>query len=406
MPASPRCLLLALLTACAGPDYALQSLEDEALRAAGFVESGDLGDGGAYAAWEGPAEGWEHPRPLGASEGTPEDEPETPDHTVSVEVFSAAPGPTAVADYLFVLDESVSMVHVLQQFRQGLRSLRDPKVFPRRARVAFMNMTPGDPEDLSQPHPAVRITNNEALAPGFLHLVSGPRIAAFREVSGPRVQDRFPKEGCDAWFRPGEVNAEGEPCLIAHAQISFARTRAEAGLVALKQWLSLAEEPVRAGAAVNVVFISDTHDPGLPPRKLARERPEDLDLLAEQPDLAELHELLEVPVASLRLHAIAPESECAEPFERQSYFELARASGGLTADVCTEVDYAGLVEEIARTGATTDRSVLRLGHRPLGGATVEIDGEVVDHVVVDQALVLEPELLVGAREIRVAYSRR
>lgn len=426
MPASARHLLLVLLAACAGPDYALESLDDEALAADGFTATDDLGDGGAYEAWERPAEAWEHPRPLAASEaaapagdgphpaevGTGEAEAPAQgsgvdsDATVRVEVFAAAEGPTAVADYLFVLDESVSMIQILRQFRQGLRSLSRPGVFPRRARVAFMNMTPGDPEDLSQPHPAVRVTNNESLAPGFLHLVSEPRIRAFREASGARIQDRFPKEGCTSWFAPDATNAQGEPCLLAHAQISFARTRAEAGLVALEQWLSLAEEPVRAGAAVNVIFISDTHDPGLPPRKLARENPDDLALLEEQPDLAELESLLDLPVASFRLHAIAPESQCAEPFARQSYFEVAEASGGLIADVCTEVDYAGLVADIARTGATTDRSVLRLGHLPAGVAAVEIDGERVDHSVVDQAVLLDPLDLEDAREIRVAYTRR
>ena len=75
----------------------------------------------------------------------------------------------------------------------------------------------------------------------------------------------------------------------------------------------------------------------------------------------------------------------------------------MSADVCTTNDYAPLVRQIARTGARTQRPVLRLGHDSLGVTRVEVDGVEVPYEAVDQAIVLDPAIVAGAREIRVGY---
>ena len=400
---------------CGGPDYALASLDDGALATAGFEEVHELGDGGAVAAWELPGLdlAWEAPVQAsdGANPGADEDgDPEasrqhTTDETVRVEVFAGGPSPTAVADYLFVIDESVSMRKVMRAYRQGLWSLAEGDGFPRHARIAVMNTTPGDPQDLAEPHPAVRVTVGETEAPGFLHLVDGERIAHFRTQAGPTVAARYGIDGCSAWFAPGATNEEGVPCLVAHGQTGFTKVRAEAGLVALSQWLEVAATTFRAGAAANVIFLSDTHDPGLPPTQLDRTLPEDLDLLELQPALDELRAAIDVPLASFRVHAIVPETRCAEPWEHASYTELALESGGQVGDICTLDDYTELLRRIARTGAQAEEPVLRLGTEARRVLRVEVDGQVVPHEAGQQVVVLSPSAVAGARQIRVAYTR-
>ncbi|MDP6935444.1 MAG: hypothetical protein QGG40_21160, partial [Myxococcota bacterium] len=63
---------------------------------------------------------------------------------------------TPVADYLFVVDDSVSMEMVLDKFRAGFVALADSDVFPEDARIGVMNTTPADYETLRAPHAAVR----------------------------------------------------------------------------------------------------------------------------------------------------------------------------------------------------------------------------------------------------------
>ena len=90
-------------------------------------------------------------------------------------------------------------------------------------------------------------------------------IARFRKHA-PEIGSTFRFAGCeDAWFEPWEENAQGVPCLVAHTQISRTPIRVEAGLSALQQFLQkqAGTSTFREGAAVHVIFVSDTHSPGL-----------------------------------------------------------------------------------------------------------------------------------------------
>ena len=162
---------------------------------------------------------------------------------------------------------------------------------------------------------------------------------------------------------------------MAHTQLSLTRVGAEAGLIALHQWLkkTAGEARFRPGAAVNVVFISDTHDPGMSAA--------DLEVL--QPTVSELLDLVEEDetVASFRLHAIAPETECSESFTTQSYFQAAEATGGVTADICTATDYASIISEIAQTGALTQAPVFALGYAADTVHSVTLDGAPVRYTL-------------------------
>ncbi len=346
-----------------------------------LVPTTDLGDGGAYAVFVEPKPPSTQARP--PRKPPQESVPSTsaPAHPwpaepiVREEHFWLGHGPTPAVDYLFVIDDSVSMKAILGRFRRGMRHLGRPGVFPSRSRLAVLNTTPADPTDPTRAHPMVRQNTEADLLPGFQHLVDAEGIAMYVADAPEKMQKRFSMPGCDAWFGPNDRNADQVSCLRAHSQLGLVPGRAEAGLVALAQWMEAmeaADQPqFRAGAAVNVIFVSDTHDPGLHASLL--DQPLGQDLLSLQPSVEDLLDRLNVPVASFRLHAIAPESECGEKWTDPSYHRAAKASGGVTADVCTLRDYRPVIEQIVHTGARTDQSVVRLGRLPSEIESVELN---------------------------------
>ncbi|MCB9693634.1 MAG: hypothetical protein H6736_17615 [Alphaproteobacteria bacterium] len=276
-----------------------------------------------------------------------------------------------VVDYLFVLDDSVSMKAVIERVRKALLEL-DRERWPAEARVAFMTTLPGQPGRLSRPHPTVEHRHSARFSPGFLKLVSEEGFAAARnKVPGMERKLRHP--GCDAWFRPGDTNVEGLPCMVAHTQTAMAAYQAEAGLVAVDQWLDKnAGTPVfRPGASVNVVFVSDTHDPGLPSGSAEA-------LLDLQPTASQLveHILEDNPVSSVRFHAIAPERECVEQWVHfgPTYYQAAEETGGAILDVCEATDYRALLESVIDRGATPTRPVFGLAVPPEEVEEVRVDG--------------------------------
>lgn len=284
---------------------------------------------------------------------------------------------TATADFLFVVDGSSSMEAVIGSVRAGIEALVAEGAFPADARLAVMSTLPADPSEPAMPHPAVpeRLLARSVWDPGFLGPVDADRITRLKRHDA-RLGARFPMPGCDAWFTPDQRDADGVPCLVAHTQTTMTPVMVEAGLTALGQRLASGEPLFRSGAAVNVVFVSDTHDPGLPashPRfaDLVSLRPtgEELALLA-----VDTHEL-----ASFRLHAIAPARKCSpESWTAIGpvYFDAAAATGGRTLDVCDArpEDYVELIRAVATDGAIPTRPVVALGE------AAEVDEVLVDGV--------------------------
>ena len=314
---------------------------------------------------------------------------------------------TPVADFLFVVDNSASMNRVVDRVRAAFASLAESGVFPADARIAVMSTLPGDPEDLGRAHPAVRHRGRNRLDPGFLRLVDAASIARFVAHAPVEQQARFTAEGCrDAWFRPGDTNERGVPCIVAHTQIAMDAVGVEAGLTAFGQLLEArAGQPLfRPGAAANVIFVSDTQDPGLGPAA-----PDLPALVAARPDAEALAARVDEDntVASFRLHAIAPDAPCGEPWGHLGpvYQDAAKASGGRSLDVCTADDYRGLIAAIAREGAVVQRPVVALGRAP-EDAVVEVDGAPVGWSASPdgRAVVLDHEL--GPRRSAVTITYR
>ncbi len=334
-----------------------------------------------------------------------------------METFTVGGDSTSpLVDYLFVVDGSVSMAQVLNRFEEGVRTLSAEGVFPERARIAVMNTTPADPADPTKPHPLVGGKRQAKAAPGFMGLVDADSLAAYVRQF-PRVKGQLVQPGCSAWFEPGAVNSNGVPCLVAHTQVDLQQVVAEAGLTAFEQLVRNHDGPLfRGGANVNVVFVSDTHDPGVPSHR-ANGKPARLDrligsqqLVVDRPDFAELRALVEStqPIASFRVHAIAPESECAEPWAEfgPSYFDAVDAAGGQRIDVCTALDYAPFLRSTISEGAVAQAPVFALGRPADAVQSVTVDAVPTDYSLDRGAVVLKRGLPTERAEVTITYRPR
>lgn len=269
---------------------------------------------------------------------------------------------STVADYLFVVDASSSMADVLNRVLDGFDAIGDVNPFPSDARIGVMSTLPAHPLRTTAIHPRARQRWWLQFLPGFQSVVDEEAIAVFREVAPAHVAERYPIDGCGGWFAPKESNAKGVPCIVANTQLALYPVLVEAGLLALHQRLERGDPLFRSGASANVIFLSDTHDPGLSPSEDGY-----AELMAARPTFEQLRVLAmsRQPLASFRVHAIAPAERCADEdwtAGGPSYFEAARASGGEMIDVCTAKpeDYVGFIERMASAGALRQSPVIAL----------------------------------------------
>jgi hypothetical protein len=378
---------LVVVTACR-PEYGLQSVDPAAPGADSLTPTPDAardpqpdpsGQQGAVPA--DPVPRWE-PVEQRQARGAAVQVLEDRGRNLRQEIFElGGDARTPVTDFLFVVDGSVSMEHVIGRVQAGVEAMADDGLFPARSRVAVTGTTPTDPRTRWGVHPAVASKGLVTFEPGLGGLVDAERLQRAHSIGA--LADHFGLPGCEAWFEPSATASDGTPCLVAHTQTAALYTRVEAGLTVTGQLLARGGL-FRPGAAANVIIVSDTHDPGANP-----DNPDVEELLAARPtgeDLAALagatHDL-----ASFRVHAIAPAGDCGEPWFEEvgpAYFDAAQATSGETLDLCTArpEHYQALIRRIAERGSVPTAPVLALG-RPADVVTaVRVDGRPVGFVTV------------------------
>ena len=173
---------------------------------------------------------------------------------------------TAPNDILFVLDDSVSMSVIYDQIKAGFASLQN-STFPKDARMAVTYMSPDQLNPDGSINFGVGFSGLATPTPGHLKLVTSAAIASFLSLPDDGHQQYLTLKGCaDEWFAPGAVNALGERCLDSAVQSPLYATGVEAGMVSLEQLLvkttAQGQRLFRNKAFVNVIFVSDTHEPG------------------------------------------------------------------------------------------------------------------------------------------------
>lgn len=173
------------------------------------------------------------------------------------------------ADVLFILDDSCSLAAITAAVRDGFLSVA-ANAYPADTLMAVTNMAPAyytdagnGVFDLTKPF----INSNKILeSPGFIKLVNKNSIDSYKNIYSEDAA-RFNMEGCaNSWFQPNEKNSSGTNCLSAHTQTALICTGVETGVVTLSQLVknnfNLAQRTFREGSLVNIIFVSDTHDPG------------------------------------------------------------------------------------------------------------------------------------------------
>ncbi|MFW7379971.1 MAG: hypothetical protein ACOH5I_14250 [Oligoflexus sp.] len=248
----------------------------------------------------------------------------------------------APIDYLFVLDNSTSMDAIISRVRNGLLDAANRNLFPEDARIAVMSTMHGSPENnFSTTGIGINRYEGIDLEPGFLDFVEAAAVSNYRNQV-PEFAARWASDACnEKWFLPNAQNSQGVPCLVAAMQTTGARVGSEAGALAVKHLLekNVGQALFRNNAMVNVIFVSDTHDPG---------RPEPV-LVQATPDFATLNQLLRLDnvISRLKFHALAPDQICTteEVFDH-TYYKLADASGGVKQDPCVSEDYSGFISSM------------------------------------------------------------
>ncbi len=401
-------LLTALLLACS-TEYGLSSLDPVASEGLG-VPDAPREPASAELSQEPvePVEAWAVVPSEAIDGGSARQTRVVPGTPLREDSFMVGRDQATLTDVLFVVDNSVSMRAVLDPLDDGLAALTQDGVFPERTRIAVTSTTPRAPFDSRRPYPAVRMKSVVVDDPGFAGLVDGERLNGFRNMNSEGIQERMPLPGCDPWFAPTATvpGRSDVSCLAAHTQIAETPHGVEAGLVALGQLLMWNDEArPRPGASFNVVFISDTHDPGI-----AEDAPGYDDMLALRPVPSELAAkvLGDWEASGFRMHAIAPASPCSEePWTGTSYFDAAEATGGVTLDVCTAepTDYVALAQRIAELGSRPQAPVVALSAGAKQVDEVLVDGVPVGFAVgkTGRTVVLDGELPEESRDVRIRY---
>ncbi|MFZ9520813.1 MAG: hypothetical protein ACO3A4_10070 [Silvanigrellaceae bacterium] len=298
-------------------------------------------------------------------------------------------------DFVFVVDNSKSMVSQINKFVAGFDSI-PANMYPANTRLAVMNTMIGKLKTPSVPAEAVYIENDLSLTsaerssfidvfasePGFHKFINYSRVSdhkakvsafqagwKYAEYTGKDIP-HFPLAVCESeWFLPSAKNATGQSCLKAAMQIS-GELGIEAGLTAIMQLVAQNSNSslFRKNSFVHFVFLSDTHDPGI----------DDEELVKARPDFVNIEDAVRKnsPVVAVKLHGVVPKKACvsAEATHDFSYLPRIDASGGVAVDSCdNSVNYSAVVTKIFNEGKK--HPPFKLGVKLAKDVKVKVDGK-------------------------------
>ena len=242
--------------------------------------------------------------------------------------------PDPKVDYLFVVDNSVSMLSIIELVNAGFQAILNQNVFSPDSQVAVMSTMIADANNFAVTGLGISRYTGIDFEPGFLDFVNKDAIAKYR-LESPGNAAKWAMDGCQQkWFKPEDKDGMGNYCLSAALQSTYSAVGAEPGIHAFEQLLlKNAANPVfRPEALVNVIFVSDTHDPGRNVQEL-------IDSIKTYQQLTDLAKVAN-NMRSLKFHAIAPAEKCTgENLYDRSYYTLVDASQGTKGDSCTLTDY-------------------------------------------------------------------
>ncbi len=292
----------------------------------------------------------------------------------------------SVADYLFVLDNSISMAANATKVGQGLAAIAK-ETFPESARIAVMTtMAAADPSAASLvAHADINRNNYGACInrePGFLSFVDKASMDAFKSCGPPaEYANKYVKTACESgWFKPFDVNSAGDRCFTAALQNSFHAVGCEPGLLALEQLLQRNNgKPLfRENAAVSVIFISDEQEGCT----AAATRGNTLDAAGTSNRLRSLI-ANNSKVLSVKFNGIIPPVGKV-PANTLSYANVISAVGGKAFDISSPTaDYNSMIEQLIQAKVDNTASEFSIPATSKKVTSVEVDGVVTSGFTFD-----------------------
>lgn len=287
-----------------------------------------------------------------------------------------------VADYLFVLDNSVSMVNDALRVSQGLASI--PKeTFPESTRLAVMTtMAAQDPlAGFLSTHSDIKgygaCTNKE---PGFLAFVDKASVEAYKACPGPHAT-KYSIPACEnGWFEPFEMNGRGDRCFSAALQNPFHPVGCEPGILAVEQLLkrNTGKPLFRENSAVNIIFISDEQD-GCS-AALTRGNPNDVAGTAER---LKSDIMANSKVSSIKFHGIVPRRNQV-PINSLSYEDIITKEKGLMFDISSPLaNYNAMITKIIEDKVDGTEPHFFVPAKAKKVTRVEVDGVVTNNFSFD-----------------------
>jgi hypothetical protein len=331
--------------------------------------------------------------------------------TSFADVPPVAPVPN---DFLLVVDNSVSMGPILSKAVDGFAKIPADK-FSKDSRFAAMYTQAGSKNDLNRSHPYISPADGYDVdnEPGFLRLMTKASIDTFfasitNPIAKQRVIKNFNFEGgaCESstgWYSPTELNSKGKLCFAAGLQTALSPIGCEAGLVAVRQMVQKSSVLFRENAVANIVFVSDTHDPG------CRFDNNKLELIQMRPTGQEISKEIKnkFKVLDTKIHAIAPSEKVPTTYTNEvvldgfTYYEAAKQTGGSTLDIGVATDYSGFLKQVVQ--GQQEFSV-KLTKIPKEIFSVKVDGEKISTYQVEGNVVkCQVSQTSSARKIEVHW---
>ena len=279
------------------------------------------------------------------------------------------PNPNRPVDYMFVFDNSASMRSIIANIGKKMSRVLKDDNFPKNSRMAVMTtlIARNATRYINEINPKLNKSEQLTFDPGFMRVVSQQSVDRFIKLTGGRVPRFYKDKFCDSWFFPTEKK-NGQFCLLMAMRSRFLGMGVEAGMKAFSQFIRSRKEPFfRNNAVVNVIFLSDTHEPGKNIRswEFIEYRRVLNQVLNNNPK-----------IAALRFHGIVPvRKKCTgENLHDQSYQKWINPSGGSIHHVCQR-GYDTFFRDLALNSASASSTRIQLQYRPRKVLEVLVNGQ-------------------------------
>ncbi|SMF41062.1 hypothetical protein [Pseudobacteriovorax antillogorgiicola] len=276
-------------------------------------------------------------------------------------------------DYLIVFDTSSSMKRILERVSYSLEKVLQENPFPLDSRMAVLHTLAATKTPRSrEPDPRINGINRYKLRfdPGFLRLVSQTSVERYIEVF-PQARGSYREELCSSWFHPME-KIQDSFCMTRALQANFSPIGIEAGMKAFSQLMRLQDGPLfRKHAVVNVIFISDTHEPG---RKVDW-------AYTGYSSIRSIVYSNSPSISGIKFHGLVPwEERCTgENLYGESYQNWISPSGGTKHDIC-DFNYQDFFRNMADNSVSMSSRRIQLNYLPQSIIEVKVNGKALAEI--------------------------